>query len=241
VTSVVCEQVQDAAPELALGLLTGRERATHLEHLEHCGACRAEVSALAVAADDVLLAAPETAPPDGFEHRVLERLAALRRGPGSEPAPARARPGRSRRWRRVLAGAAVAAAAAVAAVAGFAAGGTGDPGTVAADMRTGRGRLVGTATVTVGGTAGGTAESGDGPVTVSVRLPGWPELIERYGTPGGDHWLAVELDDGSRTLDRMPPSATRWDVPLRAAAGDVAAVSVLDGDGRAWCTARFPA
>ncbi|HKY65932.1 MAG TPA: zf-HC2 domain-containing protein, partial [Acidimicrobiales bacterium] len=65
-----CDDVREVAPDIALGLLTGEERADALAHLERCEGCRAEVASLAVAADEVLLAAPEAAPPPGFADRV---------------------------------------------------------------------------------------------------------------------------------------------------------------------------
>jgi hypothetical protein len=236
------------APELALGLLTGRERAACLAHLEGCGACRAEVSALAVTADDVLLAGPRKAPPDGFEGRVLARLGAAGAfaTPPGDSQPARDDPVRPRR--RLVAATALALAAAVAAVvgigavlgAGFGAGGLGrltggdEPTATAvatAEMRTGTGRPVGDATV-----------RGDDPAVVTVQLPGWADLVRLYGDDGGrPYWLAVELDDGSRTMNRIPPGDTAWEVPLRAGATEVAAISVVDAEGRAWCTGRFPA
>src|SRR5919198_6387249 len=84
-TGLDCEHVLEVAPDLALGLLTGRERAACLAHLEGCVACGAEVSALAVAADDVLLAGPRSTPPAGFDRRVLDRLS--RAGAFSRPDP----------------------------------------------------------------------------------------------------------------------------------------------------------
>lgn len=295
-----CGYVSDVAAELALGLLTGRERAACLTHLEGCGACRAEVSGLAVTADDVLLAGPRSAPPEGFDHRVLDRLTAAGafstsppdrrvldgvdpagpapvdrpRGPvAGDPAvapdraidrfgtgepedrrPARRRrraigrtgvaSGRERIGRRVLAGAALVIVVVVAAVGGIAgfSGLSGRDGstsidTITAEMRTGNGRLVGDATV-----------RGDDPALVTVDLPGWSELVRLYGDGDGDseggggpYWLTVELDDGSRTMNRIPPDDTAWEVPLRAGAGEVAAVSVVDAEGRAWCIGRFPA
>jgi Putative zinc-finger len=312
-----CEHVREVAPDLALGLLTGRERAACLAHLEGCGACRAEVSALAVTADDVLLAGPRSAPPAGFDRRVLDRLA--RAGAFSPPDPAarppdglartgafspadsfpppdpgvrspdgigaggqpglrpqagfspeagdgdgfgaRGQPGvrppvsgrrgvgdlagggraRPRPRRRGLAAAVLAAAIVVAAVAGVAAAGgfaglggrhgtASAPAVATAEMRTGTGHLVGDVTV-----------RGDDPSVVTVELPGWSDLVRMYGGRRGTYWLAVELDDGSRTMNRIPPGDTAWEVPLRAAAGDVAAVSVVDAGGRAWCSGRFPA
>ena len=97
------ERVQEAAAELALGLLSGPERADALAHMEGCASCRTTVEELADLADRMLLLAPETEPPVGFETRVLARL------DGKE--------GRRRRP-RALAVAAVAAAFLLGAVAG---------------------------------------------------------------------------------------------------------------------------
>jgi hypothetical protein len=88
------DAVQEAAPELALGLVSGPERAAALAHLESCASCRAAVEELADVADALLLLAPETEPPPGFETRVLARADGV-----SPP----------RRGRRVLALAAVVA------------------------------------------------------------------------------------------------------------------------------------
>ena len=43
-THMSCAEFHDSAAELALGVLTGRERAEALAHLDHCEACR-EMSA----------------------------------------------------------------------------------------------------------------------------------------------------------------------------------------------------
>jgi hypothetical protein len=64
------------AAELALGLLSGPERAEALAHLEGCGPCRIAVEELADVADRLLLLAPEAEPPAGFETGVLARAGA---------------------------------------------------------------------------------------------------------------------------------------------------------------------
>jgi hypothetical protein len=69
------EAVHGAA-ELALGLLSGPERAEALAHLEGCAACRTTVEELADVADRLLLLAPEAEPPAGFESGVLARAGA---------------------------------------------------------------------------------------------------------------------------------------------------------------------
>jgi hypothetical protein len=60
--------------ELALGILTGRERAATLAHVEVCPRCAEELEQLARAADAVVQVAPEMEPPLGFEVRLLDRM-----------------------------------------------------------------------------------------------------------------------------------------------------------------------
>lgn len=78
-----CAEVQELAPELALDLLTGAERAAVLAHLEGCTACRGDVGALTDVGDAVLSLAHGSEPSAGFESRVLERIAGLRDGAGA--------------------------------------------------------------------------------------------------------------------------------------------------------------
>ena len=92
-----CDDVRALAPELALGLLSGSERAEALAHIDGCSGCRAVLEDLARVADSLLLLAPEMEPPPGFESHVLERL--VPRGT------------RRRRWPLVVGAAAVLTAA----------------------------------------------------------------------------------------------------------------------------------
>ncbi|HEX4538956.1 MAG TPA: hypothetical protein VH112_01835, partial [Acidimicrobiales bacterium] len=62
------------AAEVALGILSGPERADALGHLEHCVGCRVRVEGLAQTGDSLLLLAPEVDPPMGFESRVAARV-----------------------------------------------------------------------------------------------------------------------------------------------------------------------
>ena len=231
-----------------------------------------------------MLAAPEATPPDGFDRRVLAAVAAHRAlgddGPGpTAPAPRRG-PARRPGTRMV----ALAAAAVVLVVAGVAAavlrngtaldGGPSDRGgeqVAAAEMRTGRGRTVGEVTLT-----------GDRPVAVTVDVPEWAELVDRWeDEAAGAYWLAVETRDGERTVLPMTshggdgtPSADDelgtqagetgpygdgrehrdgdgdgpddggaggWTVTVDAARDEVATVSVVDAEGRTWCSGTFPA
>src|SRR6516225_3672213 len=65
-----CAVFQDAAAELALGILTGPDRAAALKHMERCASCQAEVASLAAAADRLLDLVPARGAPDGFETRM---------------------------------------------------------------------------------------------------------------------------------------------------------------------------
>jgi hypothetical protein len=98
-----CAQVRELAPELALGIAEGDERAAALRHLSGCAGCRRLVSELSSVGDELLLLAPPAEPPPGFESRVLGRLA--------EPArPRGIRLPLRRRWAALAAAAILAAA-----------------------------------------------------------------------------------------------------------------------------------
>lgn len=74
VNEMGCAEFADAAAELALGVLTGRERARALEHLDRCEACRENVRQLTVTGEELVGLLPAIEPPAGFETRVMERL-----------------------------------------------------------------------------------------------------------------------------------------------------------------------
>ena len=104
-----CEQIRELAPEMALGIVDGEERAEARRHLSTCAECRRAVDDLAEVADELLMLAPVQEPPEGFESRVAEGFG-LRQ-------PARRRPSRlSLRWLAPRLGPALAAAAVTAAV-----------------------------------------------------------------------------------------------------------------------------
>jgi anti-sigma factor RsiW len=235
-TSLRCSQLRDMAPDVALGLLTGEERAMALAHLEGCATCRADVASLAGVADELLLAGPEAEPPEGFDRRVLARLTEVRAAEAPAPTPDGGpahlhRRGRHRRpdRRRLVVGATLAAAAAAVVLAAAVLVNRDDRSTsvaASAEMTTGVGEVVGTATVRNGS-----------PATVAVDVPGW----DKTAPSGATYWLAIELDDGSRTMSHIGTDDTWWEVPLRGDADEVATVSVFDGDGRVWCSADFAA
>jgi hypothetical protein len=69
-----CEQMRDLAPEIALGIADGEERAEALRHLSECTECRRLVEQLSEIADELLMLAPVEEPPVGFESRVVDAL-----------------------------------------------------------------------------------------------------------------------------------------------------------------------
>jgi hypothetical protein len=224
--AMTCAELRDIAPELALDVVDGRQRAAALEHLETCHRCRAEVASLTQAAEELLLLAPPVEPSVGFTDRVLAQL--------DIPAPS-TRTTTRRSWpRRALALAAAAAAVVVLAFATIVAVDDNESFADTAEMRTGTGEVVGTASI----------EEGDPPVLV-VRVPEWSDLVERYGeSPDATYRLVVELDDGSRVVESFDGPAeaaadSAWQLPVGSDPDAVVAASIVDEQGRAWCTARF--
>jgi hypothetical protein len=129
-----CGEFADVAAELALGVLTGRERAQAVTHLDECDSCREHVRQLSLTGEELLGLLPSREPPEGFETRVMARLGVTapdqdRPQPaGDGPAPAATgSPGGNQsqkspaRWsRRMLAMAAVALAVVACGLGGWA-------------------------------------------------------------------------------------------------------------------------
>lgn len=126
-------------PELALGLLDGRERAVVLAHVERCPACQHELLLMGDVADRLVELTPRAEPPAGFETAVMVALRAARPQPSSPARPTdRRRPGpeqpgpalgagsgharAGRRWRPVAAGLVAAAVTASVGAGGWALG-----------------------------------------------------------------------------------------------------------------------
>jgi hypothetical protein len=105
-----CEEIRELAPEIALGIADGRERAEALRHASSCRDCRRLVGELSQVADELLVLAPAQEPPAGFESRVVEAM-------GLQATPPRRRRPRwlSLRWLAPRLGPALATAAVTAA------------------------------------------------------------------------------------------------------------------------------
>ena len=92
-----CAEALDLAPELALGIISGAERAEVILHVNGCARCQANVAEFTEVADALPLLAPEAEPSPGFEDRVLAAVNAPKRS-------------HRRRWMAAIAVAAAAAA-----------------------------------------------------------------------------------------------------------------------------------
>jgi Putative zinc-finger len=105
-----CDEIRDLAPEIALGIADGEERAEALRHLSTCAECRRTVEQHTQVADELLMLAPVEEPPAGFESRVVEAM-------GLERPPRRRVPRwLAPRWLAPRIGPAIATAAVTAAV-----------------------------------------------------------------------------------------------------------------------------
>jgi hypothetical protein len=83
---LTCQQCRELAAELALNVLSGRERVGALAHLDRCASCRDMVCALTATADRLVELLPDADPPAGFEKRATTAVrAAARRGSRTTP------------------------------------------------------------------------------------------------------------------------------------------------------------
>jgi len=174
VSRLSCAEVRDLAPELALGVLHGLDRADVLLHVDECAPCQAVVTEWAEVADHLPLLAPEIEPPAGFGRRVSER----RRGADQR-----------RRRRLVALVAAVAAAVAIVSVATvrIVESTTGTPTTAVSGSRP----------VEVAMRDGGGSGAAAGWVYVSDGHG--VALTVDYRVPDGEYSLQVTDDHGSTT------------------------------------------
>lgn len=231
-TTMGCTEVRNAASELALDMLGGEERAAALAHLENCASCRREVAALTEAAEELLVLAPEVWPSPSFEQAVVACIGGLA---ASETSPAgprtRGRPrSPQRRVLAVVAAVIVVVTVTAGALVALRPSSHEAAATQTADMRTDTGHVVGTVSLATD------------PATIALTIPDWAGLVRRYGaTVDGPYWLAVQTDDGSRDLHRLPPADDQpWTVDIETDPSKVVAVSVVDNNGIVWCTAQFP-
>ena len=217
---MTCAELEALAAELALGTVSGAERAVALDHLAGCPACRQLVEELSRAADTMLLLAPVVEPPAGFESKVLTRMGAPATG-GRRRAPRRG----------LLVG--VAAVALVAAMAGAGSAWlTGDRAPSSPEIRTAlvrddQGRWTCRASV-----------YGEGPAWLVVSLDRTDGSNASYSVEAVVDGRSDPVLVGSFTLrDGHGTLATTTEVP----AGALRSVRVVDGGGRVRYTVPLPA
>lgn len=76
-----CDEIQLLAPEVALGIASGDDRALVLEHTKSCDNCRHLMDELSETADALLLLGPLHEPSSGFESTVLAKMQSVQRTP----------------------------------------------------------------------------------------------------------------------------------------------------------------
>lgn len=229
-----CEQARELAPDLALGLLDGAERAAVLAHVDGCASCRRDVASLTELGEHLLLLAPQMPPPAGFETDVLAQLAPEQRQR------------RRRRSRRVL-GAVAAALLALAGSTGLVRSLRGDGGSSDEQARD-------STTTTEVAAERGTAvmrAGGDGQVVgetvlwqtgadVEAELELDEPLRAYYAetAASGEHewWLAVYDLTGSHTMYPISFDDPTSTVTLNDGPDQVASIAVIDETHRSWCS-----
>lgn len=205
-----CVDTRALAPELALEIVGGAERAEAVEHLGSCSGCRAYLAELTDVVDALPVLVTEADPPAGFEGRVLERLRADR-------------PAWRRRTGRVvvalLAALAVAAAASIVSVAvvRIAEGTSARSASKVAEgaLVDRRGEPVGTVLVSAGSRRALFA-------SIDPSLPRGHYVVEGRG--GGHTWTRLHaFDKGAAAVELA--------VAVPGAAWPVRAVRLIDGSG----------
>jgi hypothetical protein len=226
-----CDEYSENLAELALGILTGRDRAATLAHVDTCAHCADELEQLAHSADAVLSVAPELEPPVGFEVRLFDRMGVADAPPRAEPSgltPFR-RVARAPRW--ILA----AAAAVVALGVGLGIGSSIGGGTPRTTSATSSHDLVGQATLTADGSAVGNV------VTYGGKSP-WMIVTLADSSANGRIFCEVVTADG--VVHKVGAfSATygyaAWDAPLPVAPQDVREAEVVSSNGAVIATASL--
>ncbi len=213
-----CADLAAVAPELALEILGGAERAAAIAHLEGCVTCQQLVDTLAADADRLLMLAPSAEPPAGFQERVLTSLTRVER-----PTTPRARPGS-----RALAVLGLAACVAALALA-VGLGPSARPTPAGAAMRTGAGEVVGHVFV-----------NREPEAALFMTLPGWSDQIERYAVPDETYALRIERNDQAPRLVPFDiEHDSSWGATLDVDPDSITSVAVVDSQGHVWCEAKL--
>jgi hypothetical protein len=228
-----CGELADIAAELALGAVTGRERAEAVAHLDRCAACRERVGRLMVTEERLVGLLPGADPPSGFEARVAERTGPAGQDPGPGPGPRRRlapEPGGAGRIRRLLAAAVITLAAAIAGLGtGWGMRGAGPP-------TAGAGALLSSAVLL------SASRHPAGTVFAYRGSPPWlymsVDLPRKNGTV-----ICQVIGKGRHVTDvgsfRLTDGYGDWGSPVPAVAGPLADVRLISPGGAVLATASF--
>lgn len=231
VNGMSCAEFADVAAELALGVLTGRERADALAHLDGCDACRESIRQLTATGEGLLGLLPAAEPAPGFETRVLERLGLI---PPAPPVSHRRKDpaGRVRRVRWLLAAAAV-----VVALAGSGAGGWGlhgmmtPPRASAAEYPLASAAMVSTA-----------SHQAVGRVYVYTRSPEWLYVAVDLDNSGNGTVRCQVIGAQGQVTDggsfRLAAGYGSWGSPVPGG-GPLYGARLVSADGTVLATASF--
>lgn len=240
-----CREFSDAAAELALGVLTGRERAQALAHLDHCAPCREKVRQLTATGEGLLGLLPSVEPPAGFEARVMDRLGLAAPAPSPSPArragwfsrmPFRARqpaqaatgqPRPARRTQRVLALAAVAVAVVAAGLGGW-------------GLRSGTSAPAGTPLSSA--TLLSASHQAAGKIFLYEGSSRW--LYMSVDMPGGNGTVTCEVESGDGHITtvgsfRLTDGRGYWGSPVPATRGSLTGARLVGPGGTVLATASF--
>lgn len=232
-----CEEFADVAAELALGVLTGRERAEALAHLDHCDSCRETVRQLTSTGEQLLSLLPAMEPPPGFETRVMERigLAAPDPQPSLPSLPSLPRrPAPRRPWTRIwnihglLAAAAVVVALIAAAFGGWSLRGA---GTQVASTRLSSAPFV------------SVSHQSEGKIFFYQGNPSWLYMSIDVNAPDGTVICQVVGQDGHVTTVgsfQLAGGYGSWGSPAPGV-GAPAGARLISTDGTVLATATFAA
>ena len=249
---MTCTELAEVAAELALGVLTGRERAMAIAHLDVCEACREDVRQLMATGEQLLELVPHAEPPVGFETGVLAHLGLptpsdeptqplqavqprLLNRPGAGPrlrAPGRSRPGR---LRRALSVAAVGLAVVVAGLGGWRIGIAASPTTASSVANHETGPLASGNLLT-------SAHASVGQVFLYSGSPRWVYMW--VDLESGNESVTCQLVTASGQLHtlgsfQLADGYGRWGSPDPGNIGKVTGARLVSATGKVLATATF--
>jgi len=217
-----CEEYGNELAELALGVLTGRERSRVLSHVESCPRCAEELEVLSRTADTVLQAAPDMEPPLGFEVRLFERMGVA----DVRPRRRRLRPSR---WVPAVVGVAAAALAL-----GVGLGVTSSPPPTPTAQSRGAHQAVTAALVTNGKTVGHV-------VIVGGDKPWMSMMLDDSSARGTVHCVVVTKDGVTYDVGTFKARGGygAWTARLHVDPADVRTAEVVSPSGTVIATATL--